>query len=136
MPEPIAAVPPAETDRRAHWEDVHGRLAADEVSWYEARPGTSLALVARAGKGTRASVIDVGGGASRLVDALLDEGFSRPAVLDISETALRMTRGRLGDRAARVHWIAADVTRFRPDRAFDVWHDRALFQFCRFERVG
>lgn len=112
-----------------HWEDIYARIAADEVSWFQPRPGASLALVTRASRGTRAAVIDAGGGASRLVDLLVEEGFPRPAVLDISEKALAQARERLGERASRVQWITADVTRWRPDRSFDVWHDRALFHF-------
>ena len=116
-------------DSHAHWEGVYGKLADAEVSWYQERPATSLGLVTRTGKGPGAAVIDVGGGSSRLVDALVDAGFSRLAVLDVSETALEHARRRLGDRAARVLWIAADITRWRPDRTFDVWHDRALLHF-------
>lgn len=126
MSDANAAPPP---DRRAHWEGVYGRLAVDEVSWYQERPASSLRLVERTGKGAAASVVDVGGGASRLVDALLDAGFAQVAVLDVSETALARARQRLGPRAARVRWIQADVTRFTPDRTWDVWHDRACFHF-------
>jgi SAM-dependent methyltransferase len=121
------SAPPA--DRRAHWDGVYGRLAVDEVSWYQERPASSLRLVARTGKGAAATVIDVGGGASRLVDALLDAGFAQVGVLDVSETALAGARQRLGPRAARVRWIQADVTRWKPDRTWDVWHDRACFHF-------
>lgn len=123
-----------EADRRAHWQGVYARQAADEVSWYEPRPRTSLDLVWRTGAGTRASVVDVGGGASSLVDALLDEGFTQVAVLDVAETALEQAKARLGPRAARVTWIAADVTAWTPDRRFDVWHDRALLHFLVGER--
>ena len=125
MTDPGPAAAPL--DRHTHWEDVYGRLAVDEVSWYQERPASSLALLARAP--ARASIVDVGGGASRLVDALLDAGYPRPAVLDVSETALARARSRLGERAARVQWITSDVTRWRPDRTYDVWHDRALFHF-------
>lgn len=129
MPQANTAAMAAPPDRHAHWEGVYERLADDEVSWYQQRPASSLRLVERTGKGASASVLDAGGGTSRLVDALLDAGFTRPAVLDVSETALERARQRLGPRAARVQWIAADVTRWRPDRTFDVWHDRALFHF-------
>lgn len=133
MPVKDAGAAPAEAGPHArskdHWDDIYGRIAEDEVSWFQPRPGTSLALIARAARGTRAAVIDVGGGASRLVDALLEEGFPRPAVLDISETALARARERLGERASRVQWIAADVISWTPDRTFDVWHDRAFFHF-------
>ncbi|HEY6097934.1 MAG TPA: class I SAM-dependent methyltransferase [Anaeromyxobacter sp.] len=120
--------------RRAHWDGVYGSRTADQMSWYQPRPGTSLALIERTGKGTDASIVDVGGGASLLVDALLDRGFGRIAVLDISEAALGRARARLGERASRVRWIAADVTRWRPEGSFDIWHDRALFHFLVGER--
>jgi SAM-dependent methyltransferase len=115
--------------RQAHWDSVYATRKADEVSWYQARPGVSLRLIERTGKGREASVIDVGGGASRLVDALLDEGYRRVTVLDVSPEALERSRARLGDRAARVTWTAADLTRWRPPATYDVWHDRAVFHF-------
>ena len=118
-----------ESERRDHWQGVYATRAPDEVSWYQPRPATSLGLIARTGLGPGASVIDVGGGASRLVDALLDAGYTRVAVLDIAEVALERARDRLGERAARVEWLAADITLFRPERRFDLWHDRALFHF-------
>lgn len=120
--------------RRAHWDGVYATKAVDQVSWYQPRPGTSLDLIARTGLGAGASVIDVGGGASLLVDALLDAGYPRVTVLDIAEAALGRARARLGQRAARVEWVAADVTAFRPERRFDIWHDRALFHFLVDER--
>lgn len=120
---------PRADPRREHWQGVYAKHAVDEVSWYQERPATSLALVRRAAAPPGAAVVDVGGGASRLVDALLDDGYVRVAVLDVSETALARARARLGERAGRVEWLAADVTRWRPARPFDVWHDRALFHF-------
>ena len=122
------------TERRAHWDGVYATRATDQVSWYQPRPGTSLELIARTGLGPGSSVIDVGGGASRLVDALLEAGHARVAVLDIAEAALERARARLGGRADRVEWVAADVTTFRPERRFDIWHDRALFHFLVQER--
>src|SRR5512137_1515512 len=83
---------------RAHWDAVYAAKAPEEVAWYQARPETSLELIARARGDRQAKLIDVGGGASRLVDLLLDEGYRRVTVLDLSEVALAKTRGRLGDR--------------------------------------
>jgi SAM-dependent methyltransferase len=118
-----------EQDNRAHWDAVYTARAPEEVSWYQARPDTSLALIARAGKGPGASLVDVGGGASRLVDLLLDAGYRQITVLDLSPVALERARNRLGDRASLVTWLAADVTAWTPSRTFDVWHDRAVFHF-------
>jgi hypothetical protein len=118
-----------EQDTKAHWEEVYGTKADDEVSWYEPSPDLSLKLVREAiAEGAR-SVVDIGGGSSRLVDALLDDELDRLAVLDVSETALRRGRKRLGARADRVEWIPADITEVSDIGRFDVWHDRALFHF-------
>ena len=114
---------------RQHWERVWAERAEDEVSWFQARPERSLRLVAASGIGPDARLVDVGGGASRLVDLLLEAGFCRPTVLDICEAALDRARRRLGARAAAVSWVAADVTSWRPAGAFDLWHDRAVFHF-------
>jgi SAM-dependent methyltransferase len=114
--------------RQAHWDSVYATRDPDEVSWYQARPGLSLEFIGRTGKGRDAHIIDVGGGASRLVDALLDDGFQRVTVLDISPEALARARDRLGDRGRLVTWIAADVSRWTPT-PFDIWHDRAVFHF-------
>ena len=119
----------SQLDRRAHWDQVYAGHAPDEVSWFQARPATSLALIGRSGAGPGASIVDVGGGASLLVDALLDAGFQRLTVLDVSENALSVARQRLGSRAGEVTWLASDVTRWRPATSFDVWHDRAVFHF-------
>ena len=115
--------------RQVHWEQVYTASSDDEVSWYQRRPETSLGLVGRTESGPDAAVLDVGGGSSRLVDALLDEGWRRVAVLDVAENALARSRARLGSRAAGVEWFVADVTSWSPPHAFDVWHDRALFHF-------
>ncbi len=117
------------SERHAHWERVYATRAEDEVSWFQPRPSTSIELMRRTGSGTDASIVDVGGGASRLVDTLLDGGYKRITVLDVSETALARARQRLGDRAGGVDWVTADVTSWTPRGAFDVWHDRALFHF-------
>ena len=112
-----------------HWQHVYLTRAPDEVGWYEADPVISRRLVAEAcGRGAQ-SVIDMGGGASALVDHLLDLGVPRIAVLDVSEAGLAISQRRLGDRAGRVEWIVGDVTAVDDVGTFDVWHDRAVFHF-------
>jgi SAM-dependent methyltransferase len=114
---------------RAHWDAVYAKKAPDEVSWYQAKPETSLGLIAQAKKGLRARIIDVGGGASRLVDLLLDAGYEQPTVLDLSSVALEKARARLGNRASLVSWVVDDVTTWSTVGQFDIWHDRAVFHF-------
>ena len=116
-------------DRKAHWERVFSKRADDELSWYEPRPEHSLELIRAAMSQGARSLIDIGGGTSRLVDALVDEPLDRIAVLDISDTALEKTRGRLGTRAGAIEWISADVTAVDEVGTFDIWHDRAVFHF-------
>ena len=115
--------------RQEHWNTVYSRKAPDDVSWYQERPATSLKLIKACGLGQEGSVIDVGGGASVLVDFLLDAGFEQPAVLDISGAALEHARQLLCARAGRVEWFEADVTEFDSPRQFALWHDRAVFHF-------
>ena len=115
--------------RREHWQRVWATHQPEGVSWYAPHLAESLRLI-REVAAPHASVIDVGGGASTLVDDLLDAGFSHLTVLDISETALSTARTRLGGRAKSVTWLNADITTATlPDAAFDVWHDRAVFHF-------
>jgi len=115
-----------------HWEAVHGQKAADQVSWYRPHPERSLVLIDGARLSKAAAVIDVGGGASTLVDDLLERGYSDLTVLDISSTAISAARERLGPRAGAVSWIVADITRFEiPEHRYDFWHDRAVFHFLR-----
>jgi len=115
--------------RREHWEKIYGEKREDEVSWFQGRPSTSLDLIARTGAGPNARIVDVGGGASRLVDALLDAGYQDLVVLDIAAPALDRARKRLAANASRVKWVASDVARWEPGAPFDVWHDRAVFHF-------
>ena len=118
------------TDRARHWEQIYRSQPAESVSWFEAAPTTSLALLDRAGLDPQSSVIDVGGGASRLVDQLLARGVHRVAILDIAPAALDLARARLGKGAASVTWMAVDVlTAPLPPAAYDIWHDRAVFHF-------
>jgi SAM-dependent methyltransferase len=116
-------------DRQAHWQSVYGTKAETEVSWFQERASSSLDLIHATGAQASASILDIGGGASRLVDALLDEGFGAVTVLDLSAEALATAQARLGARASTVRWLVADVTTWEPARAFDVWHDRAAFHF-------
>jgi ubiquinone/menaquinone biosynthesis C-methylase UbiE len=117
-------------ERKSHWEDVYTRKAATEVSWYQPRPEKSLKLIARTGVGTTARIIDVGGGASTLVDALLTQGFQHVTVLDIAAAALETAKRRVGERADEVTWLEADITQANlPSAYYDVWHDRAVFHF-------
>lgn len=110
------------------WEGVYQAKEEAETSWFEERPLVSLDLIAATGMGTDAAIVDVGAGASRLVDCLLEQGFHRITVLDLSETALARARARL-PAAAQVEWVAGNVLHWRPSRHFDLWHDRAAFHF-------
>lgn len=118
---------------QAHWEGVYGTKAPTEVSWFRPHLDTSLSLIGRAvgaGVGTGASVIDVGGGESTLVDDLLGLGWEDVTVLDISRVAIEHTRQRLGPKATKVKWLTGDITEVNlPVRAYDLWHDRAVFHF-------
>ena len=116
-------------NRQEHWNQVYQTKAPDDVSWFQTHPTLSLKLIAGAGIASDDGIIDVGGGASTLVDGLLDAGFQQVAVLDLSAAALEQSRRRLGPRAAAVAWFEADVTEFRPARTFTLWHDRAVFHF-------
>ena len=116
-------------NRKAHWEKVYRENPADDVSWFQKHPALSLQLIAGTGVGKHAGIIDVGGGASVLVDGLLDAGFEDVTVLDISTASLNCARQRLGAPAGRVNWIEADITNFAPQRRYRLWHDRAVFHF-------
>jgi SAM-dependent methyltransferase len=116
-------------NRRQHWNRVYATKDQDAVSWYQRRPDVSLALIAASAVGRDEGIIDVGGGASTLVDCLLDAGYTRLAVLDLSGVALGHSRARLGARATAVEWFEADVTAFEPPHRFGLWHDRAVFHF-------
>ncbi len=113
-----------------HWDGVYARKGTQELTWYQPHPAISLRLIHQSGVGKNAAIIDVGGGASTLVDDLLHEGYTDLTVLDISPAGLAASRARLAEAASRVKWIEADVTRIElPKQAFDLWHDRALFHF-------
>ncbi|MBS1542724.1 MAG: class I SAM-dependent methyltransferase [Bacteroidetes bacterium] len=115
--------------RKEHWEGIYQTKKSDEMSWSQLTPSTSLDFLHGFNLEKNAPIIDVGGGDSRLVDHLLDEGFSDITVLDISAVALQRARERLGDKATRVQWIESDIIEFVPSRQYHVWHDRATFHF-------
>jgi len=113
-----------------HWDAIYGDKGAQDVSWYRPHLDRSLRFIDNAGLSADAAILDVGGGASTLVDDLLDRGFSNLTVLDISETAIAQARTRLGPRAESVNWLAGDITQVKlPEAHFDFWHDRAVFHF-------
>ncbi|QDO99112.1 class I SAM-dependent methyltransferase [Ferrovibrio terrae] len=116
-------------DRKQHWDTVYTTKAATEVSWFQDNPALSLDLIDQSGMPKTAALVDIGGGASRLVDTLLAQNYSDVTVLDIAEPALAASKARLGDQAQRVHWIAADITHWQPARHYAMWHDRAVFHF-------
>jgi SAM-dependent methyltransferase len=113
-----------------HWESVYAANAPDQVSWFRPHLETSLSFIERASPTKTARIIDVGGGESTLVDDLLGLGYSNLTVLDISQTAVYVTKARLGVLANRVERVVADVTRADlPESAYHIWHDRAVFHF-------
>lgn len=114
---------------REHWDEVYRTKGEAEVSWYQPRPERSLALITSLLPNPAAPILDVGGGASRLVDELLAAGYADLTVLDVSAAALRRTQERLGAKASQVQWIAADITTWQPAQVWQLWHDRAVFHF-------
>jgi len=115
--------------RKQHWEGVYRSKSAVETSWYQAEPTLSLAMIHNAGPVSEQGLIDVGGGASLLVDHLLSRGYRDLTVLDLSVAALEQAQKRLGSGAALVEWVVADITEYVPARTFGLWHDRAAFHF-------
>lgn len=118
-----------EPERQLHWQNVYLNKGEREVSWTQIDPQPSLGLIAKFAAGRDAPIVDIGGGASRLVDALLARGFAAITVLDLSEAALQASKIRLGPQSAGVRWIAGDATAWQPPQTFDIWHDRAAFHF-------
>lgn len=117
------------TNRKAHWEKVYSNKTPLEVSWYQKEPTLSLQFIRNAQPAYDAPIIDVGGGASVLVDYLFNDGYTNVAVLDLSAKALACARNRLGDNAKQIEWYEDDITRFKPPHEFAIWHDRAVFHF-------
>ncbi len=122
------------TTRREHWDAVYAAKGEDEVSWFQESPVRSLDLVAQTAVAKSAPVIDVGGGASRLIDALVDAGYTDTTVLDISKRAIALAQDRLGRFQSSVDWIVADITTWTPRRRYALWHDRAVFHFLTEEK--
>lgn len=119
-----------EMDSKTHWETVYSSKSTDEVSWFQPHADLSLNLIKATGVGRGAAIIDVGGGASTLVDDLVAEGYADLTVLDLSAAALKAARKRLGAEADRVCWLEADITKAAlPASRYDIWHDRAVFHF-------
>lgn len=116
-------------ERQTHWDNIYALRQPADLSWHQAHPETSLRLIAASGIGKDAALIDIGGGASLLVDKLVEEGFPNVTVLDISPAAIHTAQTRLGQRAATVRWRVADITRFAPPEKYALWHDRAVFHF-------
>lgn len=115
---------------KTHWEHIYETKATTQVSWYQEHAQFSLQYIRKTGIRKSDHIIDVGGGASTLVDDLIVDGFQNITFLDVSGTALQVARQRLGPRAAIVNWIEADITEANlPHDAYDVWHDRAVFHF-------
>ncbi|MEY3501159.1 MAG: hypothetical protein RL308_2831 [Bacteroidota bacterium] len=116
-------------NKKSHWENVFATKQPNEVSWTQEYPKTAMDYLENLKLSKTANIIDIGGGDSNLVDALLDKGYKNIWVLDISEFALERAKKRLGDKAHLVHWIVSDITEFKPEVKFDFWHDRAVFHF-------
>ena len=117
-------------DRHEHWEQVYRTKGPDQVSWFQAEARLSRELIVGAVPDRTASIIDIGAGASTLVDGLLGAGYRNLTVIDLSSAALELTKARLGPAADDVTWQAADILSAElPAQAFDVWHDRAVFHF-------
>lgn len=112
-----------------HWETVYRTKNPSQVSWTQKIPQTSLSFIKSLNLSKNAPIIDIGGGDSKLVDFLLDEGFTDISVLDISGKALKRAKQRLGKKSENITWIESDITEFKPERSYDLWHDRAAFHF-------
>lgn len=116
-------------DKKKHWETVYETKNPDQVSWTQDIPKTSLEFIRSFQLKKTAKIIDIGGGESKLVDYLLNDGFENISVLDISSKSLEKTKNRLGEKAKKVNWIVSDILEFKPNTTYDVWHDRATFHF-------
>jgi len=114
---------------RERWENIYQTKKPDEMSWYQDKPNTSLDLIIEMGLDKNAKIIDVGVGASKLVDNLLALGFRNITALDIASNALNIAKKRLGDKAKSVRWIVSDLREFETNDSYDLWHDRAVLHF-------
>jgi len=116
-------------DRKRHWDVVYQNKQPNEVSWTQDTPRTSLNFIHSFRLSKKANIIDIGGGDSKLVDFLLDEGYENITVLDISEKALDRAKARLGEKSYKVTWVVSDIADFLPKIKYELWHDRATFHF-------
>ncbi|MDP2829734.1 MAG: class I SAM-dependent methyltransferase [Sulfuricellaceae bacterium] len=117
-------------DKKHHWEQVYSTKAPDSVGWFQEHAELSLLMIKNTGLGKEAAIIDVGGGASTLVDDLVAEGYTDLSILDLSSVAISVVKQRLGSHADAVEWMVGDITRAElPVHRFDIWHDRAVFHF-------
>lgn len=117
-------------DPKTHWDKIYTTQAPESVSWYRAHLETSLALIERAAASRSANIVDIGGGESTLVDDLLLRGYKNLTVLDVSQTAIEVTKRRMGPAADQVRWLVGDILEIGLEpRAYDLWHDRAVFHF-------
>ncbi len=122
-------------ESKAHWDRIYATNPHTQVSWYRHHLEVSLRLIERTGIDKTAHIIDIGGGASTLVDDLLDRGFRHITVLDISAAALHAAQERIGCRGADVNWLEADITKATlPAGCYDLWHDRATFHFLTLDK--
>lgn len=115
--------------KKEHWEKIYKEKSPLDVSWYQKKPSISLSIIKDLPMGKDENIIDVGGGASTLVDCLIEEGFNNISVLDLSSNALMLAKTRLDEKSKLVHWQIDDVTQFTPEKAYSLWHDRAVFHF-------
>ncbi len=116
-------------NRKKHWEHVYKRNAPDALGWYQDYPEMSLKLITAIGVGVDGDIIDVGGGTSKLIGTLLDQGYKRLTTLDISGSSIEKAKLNLGEKSSRINWIEADVTKYSFKEEYDIWHDRAVFHF-------
>ena len=122
-----------ENSKKKHWETVYETKNPDQVSWTQETPKTSLNFIHSFGLDKKSKIIDIGGGDSKLVDFLIEEGFENITILDISQKAIEKAQLRLGSKAKKVNWIVSDITQFSPTTQYDIWHDRAAFHFLTSE---
>ena len=117
-------------DKKSHWENVYTTKSHTEVSWFSEHIQSSLGLIEKAGAVKTAAIIDVGGGASTLVDDLLENGYQDLTVIDISGAALKIAKDRLKEKAGKIKWMEDDILESEfGHRQYDLWHDRAVFHF-------
>lgn len=116
-------------DLKEHWEKIYNTRQFEETSWYQPKPEHSLEIIRSLGLSPEANIIDIGGGNSFLADHLLELGYKNIHVLDISAKALQDSQNRLGEKAEKINWIESDITNFKPDTSFELWHDRAALHF-------